>query len=158
MGSKRRAKITFLESTKKLQSWQTHCSCQEDRDTEEKERTVPCALGMEISHMAKKRKGSSECQKEHRWALYSFWKKGRRYRKEELQHPQRNSHPTEPQNVYGAALRDSRKERHIKGIIILSTSLAWLSVSQPSWGWILSTAGWSTHREDVMVVRGRLLM
>lgn len=57
---------------------------------------------------------------------------GRKEEDIEQQHPQRNAHPTEPQDVYGAALRDSGKERHIKGIIILSTSLAWLSVSQPS--------------------------
>lgn len=130
MGSKRRIRITFLESTKKLQSWQTHCSCREDRDTEEKERTVPYALGMEISHMAKREKEAQTVRKSTGGPCTASGRKEEDT--EELQHPQRNAHPTEPQDVYGAALRDSGKERHIKGIIILSTSLAWLSVSQPS--------------------------
>ena len=128
---KKEGRITFLESMKKLQSWQTRCSCREDRDKEEKERTAICARHG-VGHMAKREKEAQNVRKSTAWHFTASGRKGRRYREEELQHPQRDTHLTEPQDVYGAALNDSGKERHIKGIIILSTSLACITVSQPS--------------------------
>lgn len=79
MGSKRRARITFLESTKKLQSWQTHCSYREDGKTGGKERTVLHALGMEIGHMAKREKEAQNVRKSTGGPSVASERKDRRY-------------------------------------------------------------------------------